>query len=225
MGAGLGEGSFEVGAFGGSARGLVAEGADQLPVFLAVDVGAQSGGLGFEGVRLVGLVGRDPGVGGDLHGWTSLCGLESGSRRRPRSPPTVKARRRAHRTSSRRPSAPRPVTRAFAVARRQRRGGKERRQEVGEGDEGPLFVLGVEGHLDGWQHHELVLSVGAPPWPDAAPSGCHYRRLQTNKSSCAVTSRGTPRARALRTASSAKNDDRGMSWSPRSPARRATLRS
>jgi|GEM_PF-4354682 len=46
MGAGLGEGSFEVGAFGGGARRLVAEGSDQLPVLLAVDVGAQSGGLG-----------------------------------------------------------------------------------------------------------------------------------------------------------------------------------
>nr|WP_262324441.1 hypothetical protein [Acidiferrimicrobium sp. IK] len=170
---GLGERSFEVGAFGGRPRRLVAEGADQLPVFLAVDIGAQSGGLGFEGVRLMGLVGRDSGVGGDLHGWTSLCGLVLGPRRRPRSPPTVKAMRRAHRTSSRRPSAPRPVTRAFAVARRQRLGGEERRQEVGEGDEGSLLVFGVEGHLDGWQHHELVLSVGAPPWSDAAPSGCH----------------------------------------------------
>jgi hypothetical protein len=95
MCAGLGEGTLEPGAFGGGARGLVAEGAHQLPVLLAVDVGAEPGGLGFEGVGLVGLVGGDPRVGGDPHRRSSFVARSVvGSWRRPPSRRAVKATRR-----------------------------------------------------------------------------------------------------------------------------------
>ncbi|MDA8358386.1 MAG: hypothetical protein M0Z95_19325 [Actinomycetota bacterium] len=66
-GPGLGQGTLETRAFGGCARRLVAEAAGEFPVLLALHVGAEPLGLGFQGVGLVVLVGRDPGVGGNSH--------------------------------------------------------------------------------------------------------------------------------------------------------------
>ena len=70
-------------SLGDRAGGLVAEAPGELPVGLALHVGAEPFGLSLQGVGLVVLVGRDPGVGGHSHGRApSLAGGRS-SRRRP----------------------------------------------------------------------------------------------------------------------------------------------
>ncbi|MHB8245609.1 MAG: hypothetical protein ACYDGN_09700 [Acidimicrobiales bacterium] len=48
---------------------MIAEAPGELPVGLARHIRTEAPGLGFEGVGLVVLVGRDPGVGGNSHGW------------------------------------------------------------------------------------------------------------------------------------------------------------
>jgi len=67
-GPGLGQGTLQARSLGRRPRGLVSESPGELPAVLALHVGAEAFGLGFEGVGLVVLVGRDPGVGGDSHG-------------------------------------------------------------------------------------------------------------------------------------------------------------
>ena len=69
---GLGQGPLQLRALGRSPRGLVAEAPGELPVGLALHVRRQPLGLGLQGVGLVVLVGRDPGVGGDSHGRAPL---------------------------------------------------------------------------------------------------------------------------------------------------------
>jgi len=41
-------------------------------------------------------------------------------------------------------------------------GSEQGRQQLGEGDERPPFMFGVERHLDRREHDELVLSIFAP---------------------------------------------------------------
>jgi len=101
----------------------------------------------------VGFVGRDSGVGGYLHGWSSLwrsefCVSEETS---------ITADCQGHAIPSpiemRRRQGPGAVASSFGTslaAPCQRLGGEEGREYVGEGDERSLFVFGVEGHLDRW---------------------------------------------------------------------------
>ena len=81
-GPGLGQGTLEARALGRGPRGLVAEAPDELPLGLALHVRPDALGLGFQGVGLVVLVGRDAGVGGDSHG-RAPSGRDGDSWRRP----------------------------------------------------------------------------------------------------------------------------------------------
>ena len=77
-GRGLGERAPKPRALEGGAGHLVREAADDPPALLRLGVGGEALGLRLERVGPVGLVGRDPGVGGDPHRSSLFCGDRRG---------------------------------------------------------------------------------------------------------------------------------------------------
>jgi hypothetical protein len=104
-----------------------------------------------------------------------------------------------------------------------RRIGKQRGKPLGQGHDGGALVLGIERDLARRQDHDRIPGCTPARAADLRTAQCRLRNTST--SSCAITCKGRPARLARRTWSSAKNDARGNSPSPRSPARRATFRS
>src|SRR6266542_2500795 len=105
-------------------------------------------------------------------------------------------------------------------------------QQPGERGDRFAFLLGGERDVAGRLQPQpgsdrTAASGGLGRWGGL---GGHDRNapasgVKTSTSSCAMTCTGSPAARALRVLSSAKNEARGTSRSPRNPASSATARS